>query len=179
MTSREVYDELGRQLGLTAEAEFVDTVRRLAGAAIGQIVADLLKAKTVEHLDQVGLAIVSAGENIRAMVAKRVEGAVFARSMREDTARERGMGGEQCPVCGVVGQHLCRTIGDRPPDPPAEAYGVVDNEVIDVSGLKKVIDDANAPKHRASGLLRAKIIDDADAPDNREPIEIVDAPRPA
>jgi hypothetical protein len=147
MTQRELYDELGRQLGMTAEAEFVDMVRSLAGEALGRIVTDLLQAKTPEQMDNVGRATEDVGDSIREIVAKRVEGAIFAKSTAETAATVAPPSGEACPVCGTVGQHLCR-MSRQPepsapqiaPDPPVPEYKADDGEVIDVSGIKRIKD---------------------------------------
>jgi RNA polymerase-binding transcription factor DksA len=107
MTARELYDELGRQLGVTAETELVEATRQQAGPNIGRIFAQFLAAKTTDEMDSAGDALVIEGKRIRQVLALHLETEILAKSVAADAAKMKNAGFGQCPACGAIGDHVC------------------------------------------------------------------------
>lgn len=125
MTKRALYDELGRQLGVTAEAELVEAQRAEAIrvlleviATVSGILASVTDMNTLKALDAVGASLIEEGERLRGVAAQFVEDALLADAAESDSKKIRSAGFEPCPACGTIGEHICRPAEGSPAKEP-------------------------------------------------------------
>lgn len=122
LDKRALYEELGRQLGVTAEAELAEAERKEARgvllaaiAAASGMVAAVSGMNTLKGLEAVGLALVQEGERLREVAAKFVEAGLLAEATEADRQYIRSAGFEPCALCGAIGEHICRAAAGLPP----------------------------------------------------------------
>ncbi len=107
---RQLYEELGRQLGVTEAAELIEKTRETTIACLATALTATCRMKGLADLDPVGTALCVEGERLKNIAAKYVEDGIARQAEEADAAIVRNSGAERCPLCGDIGQHLCTAL---------------------------------------------------------------------
>jgi hypothetical protein len=121
MSRRELYEEMGRQLGVTAEADLAESQRSLAArtlldaiAAISDVLGSVTGMKDLRSLDAVGSSLIREGERLQGIAARYVEDGLLAEAKASEDRLIRNAGAGHCQLCGSVGEHICRVAAGLP-----------------------------------------------------------------
>ncbi len=173
MTTRELYAELGIQLGIKQEADLVAAQRSLAVLIVGDAITraggmlavfETLGASTLASLDTIGRSLITEGERLRGVASEYVEAAMLAKSTERDAQLTVQCGLEPCPRCGTIGAHICaakrnawgwRRAGC---DEIIKATGHLNHPPAADARISR--DDANAAKLAALDAMAARAVRD-------------------
>ena len=113
MTNFEIYQELGRTLGVTRAYAELEEMRLVALGALSMAIAEVVALKDPldpQTVDSVASELFQAASSIRSTIAGRLEAQVLKEATDRDDARWRNSGAEPCPGCGVIGGHICHHV---------------------------------------------------------------------